>query len=158
MRSNAKTMTQNAIIAATYAVLTLAIAPLAYSEIQFRLSDIMVFLAFYNRKWALGLIVGCFIANMPSPLGMYDLFFGTLSTIIVVVGLSYIKNRYLAAVYGACVTGIIIGFELHLAFGIPFILNAIYVAIGELAVLVLGAFIFGILEKNNRLMQMFREG
>ena len=39
MRSNTKTITQNAIIACTYAVLTLAIAPLAYSEIQFRLSE-----------------------------------------------------------------------------------------------------------------------
>ena len=68
MRLNAKTLTQNAIIAATYAVLTLVIAPLAYSEIQFRLSEIMVFLAFYNKKWIFGLIVGCFIANMPSHL------------------------------------------------------------------------------------------
>lgn len=36
----------NAMIASIYAVLTLAISPIAYSEIQFRLSEIMVFLAF----------------------------------------------------------------------------------------------------------------
>ena len=158
MRLNAKTLTQNAIIAATYAVLTLVIAPLAYSEIQFRLSEIMVFLAFYNKKWIFGLIVGCFIANMPSPLGMYDLFFGTLSTTIVVYGINKINNRYLASLYGAIVTGVIIGFELHLAFGIPFILNAIYVAIGEVAGLIIGAFCFGLLEKNKRFMQFIREG
>ena len=158
MRLNTRTLTQNASIAATYAVLTLAIAPLAYSEIQFRLSEIMVFLAFYNKKWAWGLIVGCFIANMPSPLGMYDLLFGTLSTTIVVYGLVQLKNRYIASLYGAVITGLIIGFELHLAFGIPFVLNAIYVAVGELAVLFIGAIIFGLLEKNKRFMQFIKEG
>ena len=158
MRLNTRTITQNAIIACAYAILTLVIAPLAYSEIQFRLSEIMVFLAFYNKKWIFGLIVGCFIANMPSPLGMYDLFFGTLSTTIVVYGINKINNRYLASLYGAIVTGVIIGFELHLAFGIPFILNALYVAIGEVAVLIIGAFCFGLLEKNKRFMQFIREG
>ena len=158
MRSNTKTITQNAIIACTYAVLTLAIAPLAYSEIQFRLSEMMVFLAFYNKKTVPGLIIGCFIANLASPLGVYDLFFGTLSTAVVVLGLTRLTNRYVGALYGAIVTGIIIGFELHLAFGIPFVLNAIYVALGEVAVLILGAFIFGILEKNQRLTQLFKEG
>ena len=33
----------NAMIAGVYAVLTLAISPIAYSEIQFRLSEIIVF-------------------------------------------------------------------------------------------------------------------
>ena len=75
MRLNTRTITQNAIIACAYAILTLVIAPLAYSEIQFRLSEIMVFLAFYNKKYIPGLIIGCFIANMPSPLGFYDMFF-----------------------------------------------------------------------------------
>lgn len=158
MRLNTRTITQNAIIACAYAILTLVIAPLAYSEIQFRLSEIMVFLAFYNKKYIPGLIIGCFIANMPSPLGFYDMFFGTLSTVIVCVWLSKTKNRYLAAFEGAFVTGVIIGYELHLAFGIPFVINAIYVAIGELGVLLLGAVIFGILEKNKRFIQLIKEG
>ena len=158
MRLNTRTITQNAIIACAYAILTLVIAPLAYSEIQFRLSEIMVFLAFYNKKYIPGLIIGCFIANMPSPLGFYDMFFGTLSTVIVCVWLSKTKNRYLAAFEGAFITGIIIGYELHLAFCIPFVINAIYVAIGELGVLLLGAVIFGILEKNKRFIQRIKEG
>ena len=89
---------------------------------------------------------------------MDDLFFGSLSTTIVVYGINKINNRYLASLYGAIVTGVIIGFELHLAFGIPFILNAIYVAIGEVAVLIIGAFCLGLLEKNKRFMQFIREG
>ena len=64
-----KLIVVNAMIASVYAALTLAISPIAYSEIQFRLSEIMVFLAFYNKKYIPGLIIGCIIANLFSPMG-----------------------------------------------------------------------------------------
>lgn len=65
-----------------------------------------------------------------------------------------IKNRYLAAITGALITGIIIGGELWYAYQIPYLINALYVAIGELIVLIIGAFIFNVLEHNNRFMNI----
>ena len=144
----------NAMIAGVYAVLTLAISPIAYSEIQFRLSEIIVFLAFYNRRYIPGLTIGCIIANLFSPMGMLDIVFGTLSTIIVCIDMYLIKNRYLAAGAGAIITGMIIGAELWYAFNIPYVINAIYVAVGELIVLIIGALVFKSLEKNDRLMNL----
>ena len=144
----------NAMIAGVYAVLTLAISPIAYSEIQFRLSEIIVFLAFYNRRYIPGLTIGCIIANLFSPMGMLDIVFGTFSTIIVCIAMYLIKNRYLAAGAGAIITGMIIGAELWYAFNIPYVINAIYVAVGELIVLIIGALVFKSLEKNDRLMNL----
>lgn len=144
----------NAMIAGVYAVLTLVISPIAYSQIQFRLSEIIVFLAFYNKRYIPGLTIGCIIANMFSPLGMLDIVFGTISTIIVCLAMYIIKNHYLAALAGAIVTGLIIGAELWYAFQLPFIANVIYVAIGELIVLLIGAAIFKSLEKNKSFMQI----
>ena len=144
----------NAMIAGVYAVLTLAISPIAYSEIQFRLSEIIVFLAFYNRRYIPGLTIGCIIANLFSPMGMLDIVFGTLSTIRVCIAMYLIKNRYLAAGAGAIITGMIIGAELWYAFNIPYVINAIYVAVGELIVLIIGALVFKSLEKNDRLMNL----
>lgn len=144
----------NAMIAGVYAVLTLAISPLAYSEIQFRLSEVIVFLAFYNRRYIPGLAVGCILANLFSPIGMLDIVFGTISTLIVCIAMYLIKNRYLAAVAGAIITGLIIGAELWYAYQIPYLINAIYVAIGELIVLIIGALVFKTLEKNDRLMNL----
>ena len=144
----------NAMIAGVYAVLTLAISPIAYSEIQFRLSEIIVFLAFYNRRYIPGLTIGCIIANLFSPMGMLDIVFGTLSTIIVCIAMYLIKNRYLAAGAGAIITGMIIGAESWYAFNIPYVINAIYVAVGELIVLIIGALVFKSLEKNDRLMNL----
>ncbi len=43
-------LAMTAIVAALYAVLTLAIAPIAYGAIQFRLSEVMTLLAFYDKK------------------------------------------------------------------------------------------------------------
>lgn len=144
----------NAMIAGVYAVLTLAISPLAYSEIQFRLSEVIVFLAFYNRRYIPGLAVGCILANLFSPMGMLDIVFGTISTLIVCIAMYLIKNRYLAATVGAIITGLIIGAELWYAYQIPYLINAIYVAIGELIVLIIGALVFKTLEKNDRLMNL----
>lgn len=118
-----KLIVVNAMIASVYAALTLAISPIAYSEIQFRLSEIMVFLAFYNKKYIPGLIIGCIIANLFSPMGLLDVIFGTISTIIVCITMYVIKNRYLAAIIGAIITGLIIGGELWYAYQIPYLIN-----------------------------------
>ena len=106
----------NAMIVGIYAILTLAISPIAYSQIQFRLSEIIVFLAFYNKNYIPGLTIGCVIANMFSPFGMLDIIFGTISTILVCLAMYKVNNKYLAAFIGAIITGIIIGGELWYAY------------------------------------------
>ena len=153
-RISVKLVVINAMIAGIYAVLTLAISPIAYSKIQFRLSEIIVFLAFYNRRYIPGLTIGCLLANMASPMGLLDIFFGTLSTIIVCIAMDQIKNRYVDSLAGGIITGLIIGAELSLAYHIPYLINAIYVAAGELIVLIIGALVFKSLEKNDRLMNL----
>lgn len=144
----------NAMIAGIYAVLTLTISPIAYSEIQFRLSEIMVFLAFYNYKYTPGLVIGCAIANLFSPMGLLDVVFGTISTVFVCIAMSKINNRYLASFVGAVITGLIIGGELWYAYQIPYFINALYVAIGELGVLIIGNLVFKTLEKNKRFIHI----
>lgn len=155
----------NAIIAAVYAALTIAIAPLSYGPVQFRFSEILVFLAFYNIRYIPGLILGCFIANLFSPMMSYDLIFGTLATTIAVFGIHYcgklIKNELAGllggAVIGAVVNGILVGWELKLAFNEPFWFSALTVAAGELAVLIVGALIFRQMSRN-RTARIFLEG
>lgn len=156
-RISVKLIVINAMIAGVYTAFTLAISPIAYSEIQFRLSEIMVFIAFYNKKYIPGLIIGCIIANMFSPMGLLDVVFGTISTVIVCFAMYLIKNKYLAAFAGAIITGLIIGGELWYAYQIPYLINAIYVAIGELIVLVIGALAFKILEHNEHFISILIE-
>lgn len=49
-----KRLTRTAIIAAIYAVITVAIAPLSYMGVQFRISEILVLLAVFEsiiHRW-----------------------------------------------------------------------------------------------------------
>ena len=43
------------------------------------------------------MILGCFIANLFSPLGWYDLVFGVAATAIAVLPMFYVKNIFVAA-------------------------------------------------------------
>ena len=51
----------NAMIAAVYAVLTILISPIAYGAVQMRLTEIIVLLACYNKKFIPGLTIGCYL-------------------------------------------------------------------------------------------------
>ncbi|MDD7183948.1 QueT transporter family protein, partial [Peptostreptococcus porci] len=61
---DSSSIAKQAMVAALYAVLTWAIPSLSYGPIQFRVSEIMTLLAFYNPQYVIGLTVGCAIANL----------------------------------------------------------------------------------------------
>lgn len=145
----------NAMIACVYVVVTLAIEPLAYGAIQMRISEVLVFLAFYNKKYIPGLVIGCLIANLFSPLGVWDICFGTLATVGACIAMYQLKNLYLGAIAGSLINGIIVGAELTIVFHDPFLINFFYVFVGELAVLIIGAIIFQLLERNVTLMNKY---
>ena len=140
----------NAMIGAAYAVLTILISPIAYGAVQMRLTEIIVLLACYNKKFIPGLTIGCLLANLASPMGLYDICFGTAATLIACLGMYYVKN-----VFAGVVNGLIVGLELYLALELPFMINAFYVFIGEFIVLIIGAFLFKCLEKNKKLMNNY---
>ena len=46
--------------------------------------------------------------------------------------------------------------SIPLAFHTPFLLNAVYVFVGEVVVLEIGAFLFGLLEKNESVLKIIK--
>ena len=153
---NVKNMTRLALVAAMYAVLTIVIAPLAFGEIQFRFSEVLVLLCFYRKDYAPALIVGCLIANLFSPMGLMDIIFGTLATAAAVIPMYYMKKIYLAALLPIVSNGIIVGTELTIAFGTPIWLNMLSVAFGELVVVgIIGIIVFKLIFETNSAMPRF---
>ena len=134
-----KVIAQSAIIAALYVAVTWALAPISYGPIQFRLSEALMLLVLLNPKYAISLAVGCFIANTTSPLGWYDMVFGTLATILALVAMVKIKNIYLGALMPIISNAIIISIELGFAFEMfapaAFFYNVFTIALGEAVVL-----------------------
>lgn len=89
-----KSLAKTAVVAALYAVLTMALAPIAYGPLQFRVSEAMTLLPLLMPEAAVGLTIGCLIANTLG--GWYDMVFGTLATLIASVCTYFIgRNKKL---------------------------------------------------------------
>ncbi len=135
-------LVKTAIVAALYAVITFVLAPISYGPIQFRISEIMVLLAFFDPFYIAGLTVGCFIANMLGPNGIMDIIIGTLATFISVYAISitgkFVKNNktslIIASLWPTIFNGLIIGWMLNYVYQFPLLLSIGEVAIGEFVV------------------------
>lgn len=150
---SAKRIAKISLVAALYFALTVAVAPLSFGAIQFRFSEILVLLCFFNKDYIISMTVGCFFANLFSPMASLDVPFGTLATLIAVVLLYRTRNIWISSLIPAIVNGIIVGIELTIAFKTPLLFNMATVALGELVVVTaIGVPIFLLFQKNNTLM------
>lgn len=149
-KSKSKYFAEIAIIAAIYIVLTVGLSFISYSNIQFRISEALLVLVLFRKSAIPGLILGCFIANLFSPLGIPDLIFGTLGTVIAVWGIYMLreKNILVALLPGIVANTILVGLELKIFLNIPFFVGSLGVLIGETVVLyTLGVLFFYALKK-----------
>ena len=153
---NIKRIVISALIAALYATLTIALAPISYLGAQFRISEIMVLLAFYKKDYIVWLTLGCFIANILGPNGTIDIVLGTIATFISVWGIyltgKYIKEKkaiWIASIWPTIFNGIIIGWMLNYVYGLPLLLSMGQVALGEFVVItIIGVPVFNFINKK----------
>ncbi len=94
-------LARQALIAAFYAVITLAGFGISYGPIQFRFSELLNWLVFFDPKNVIGLTIGCFLSNIPSPLGAIDMFVGTLGTLLATLCMAKSKNHWIASIWPA---------------------------------------------------------
>jgi len=91
-----KDITSIAVIAVLYVVLSVALPAVSYGPIQFRLSELLNFVIIPQRKYAVGVIIGVFLANFFSPFAL-DIFFGTahtgISFLVCLVLFKFIKQK-----------------------------------------------------------------
>ena len=80
------------LIAALYAVVTWALGSFAYGPFQIRPAEGLTVLAVFYIEAVPGLYVGCMLANIMSGYGVYDIFLGSLAT-LVAAGLSFGAGR-----------------------------------------------------------------
>ncbi|MFT8314323.1 MAG: QueT transporter family protein [Clostridium sp.] len=152
-----KNLVRTAMVAALYGALTWVLSSLSYGPIQFRLTEIMVLLAFIDSAYIPGLVLGCIIANIFSPMGFVDMAFGSFATLIAVFLISKTKNLFLATLYPTIANGIIIAIELYFILKLPFLLSFGEVALGEFIVVTcLGYPIFKAIFKNEKLVALLK--
>lgn len=115
-------ITQAAVIAAIYVVLTLAINAfdLANGAIQVRISEALTILPFFTPAAIPGLFVGCLLSNFLTGAPIWDVVFGSLATLLGAVG-TYIlrRQKWLAPIPPVIANILIIPLVLHFAYGLP---------------------------------------
>lgn len=142
-----------AVVAAAYAVLTLFLAPISFSNVQFRVSEVLCILPWFFPCTVPGLFVGCVVANLLSPMGIsiFDVVFGSLATLGAGVMTAWLgkkehtlKNQILACLMPVIFNAVIVGAVLTWAYEIfivpgnallSYLVNGALVGFGELVVL-----------------------
>ncbi|GAA0086225.1 QueT transporter family protein [Clostridium sp. CTA-7] len=152
-----KKLVKTALVAAIYTVLTVVLAPISYGPIQFRLSEVLVLLAFIDPFYIVGLTVGCLLSNVFGGYGIADMVFGTAATFLSVSAISltskYIKSkRYsliIASLWPTIFNGIIIGWMLSVVANLPMVLTMLQVGIGEFVVVtIVGVPVYKLIENK----------
>lgn len=163
MNHNVNVITKTAVIASLYAVVTWAFYFVGYNAIQFRVSEILVLLAFLDKRYIPGLVLGCIIANFTSPYGIIDIVMGSFASLFVVVMiaitrkmLGFNKVSLFVASLWAAISAFIIAYEIVFIFGAPesFWFWTCMVAIGEFVVVTIVGFpIFAWILSNDDLVK-----
>ena len=128
------------IMAAIYAVLTLALPIPQFGAIQFRVAEAMTVLPFLFPEAIPGLAVGCFIANLLGSPMVVDWLFGTAATLIAAIWTSKLRHQRLAPLPPVICNMVLVGAEIAwffptdgMGFWAAYGLNALTVGIGEAA-------------------------
>lgn len=146
MKMSVKFLTQSAIIAALYAVLThlqnIILPGSATWAIQMRMSEALCVLAFFTPAAIPGLSLGCLLFNLTFAYTLpLDFVVGTLATFLAAFAMWKMRSitvkgyPLLGMLMPAIANAILVGWELTVYIGGGFAINALYVALGELAVL-----------------------
>lgn len=104
-----KELAWSGVIAAIYAILTLAFAQISFAVYQVRIAEALTVLPFVSRAGIPGLFIGCLIANSYG-MGWQDIVFGSLITLLAAVAtrqIAHIPDRFVTPVI-ALVPGILL--------------------------------------------------
>ena len=115
-------ITQAAVIAALYVVLTLFINAfnLANGAIQVRISEALTILPYFTPAAIPGLFVGCLLSNFLTGAAIWDIVFGSLATLLGAIGTYLLrKQKWYAPIPPILANTIIIPFVLTYAYGLP---------------------------------------
>lgn len=152
-------LTQAAIIAALYVVLTLLANSLglANNAIQVRFSEALTILPFFTPAAIPGLFLGCFLSNLLTGAIIWDIIFGSLATLLGAVGTLLLRRagRWLAPIppilANTLIIPLILAYAYHLEGGIPYFM--LTVGIGEIVSCgILGMLLLLTLQKHARFL------
>lgn len=130
-----------AAIAAVYTVLCVALAPISYGMIQFRISEVLCILPLFFPEAIPGLFIGCLLSNLLGGAGILDIIFGSLATLLAALCTYGLRRIPLLAIAMPVVfNGLIIAVVLHFAVAAPLLVTMGSIALSEAVILYAGGY------------------
>lgn len=160
MNHKTRNLAHAALIAALYTVLThlqnLLLPGSASWAIQCRLSEALCVLALFTPAAIPGLAIGCLVFNITFAAALpLDWLMGSLATLIAAALMWATRNIRIhgyplpGILMPALTNAVFVGWELSVYIGGGFLINGLYVALGELIVmLTLGTLLLHVFEKR----------
>jgi len=128
------------IVAALYAVMTVALAPVSYGPIQFRVAEVLKALALFDPSFIIGFALGNFLGNLTSPYaGPWELVFMPCAN-LVGASFCWLLRRwpYIGTAAYAVVITLAVSTMLSVIVGAPWWALAWSVGISEVVLIVGG--------------------
>ena len=150
-------LTQAAMIAAVYVILTEIFAPISFSVGQVRIAEALTILPAFTPAAIVGLFIGCLIGNVLAGAVLWDVIFGSIATLIGAIGARLLRHcphrfKFLATLPTILSNAIIVPFVLKYAYGVPDLIPfmMLTVGIGEIVTAgVLGTWLYYSLKKTD---------
>ena len=98
-KTDTLTIVRIAMIAAVYTVVSLALAPISYGNIQVRIAEALTILPLLYKPSIYGVTLGCFLTNLlgafmgVNPTGFIDAIIGTLATFLAAECTYMLKDK-----------------------------------------------------------------
>jgi uncharacterized membrane protein len=150
-------ITQSAVIAAIYVILTVVFAPISFNVMQIRISEMLTILPLFTPAAIPGLFIGCILGNLLGGAIVVDIIFGSIATLIGAIGGYALRNnRWLVPVPTIVSNAVIIPFVLKYGYGfdMPILIMLLYVAAGEIiGCYILGEILAAVLQKNKNIFK-----
>jgi uncharacterized membrane protein len=120
-----------AAIASIYAAVTYLLKPISYGPIQVRVSEALTILPMLESSAIPGLFVGCLLANILGGLGPWDIYGGSLITLVAAYMTGKMKNPLLGAVPPVVLNAFGVSYYLSFLYDMPYWITVLYIGIGE---------------------------
>ncbi len=146
-------LTQSAMIAAIYVVLTIIFQPFSFGDMQVRIAEALTILPAFTPAAIPGLFIGCLIANLLGGAILPDVIIGSFATLLGAL-LTYTlrkQSKYLTPIPPIIFNSILMPFVLRYAYGLNLPIWYFVLTIGAGEILscgILGMILYTALQKN----------
>ncbi|EOH81129.1 QueT transporter family protein [Enterococcus malodoratus] len=134
-----------AVVTGLYVAVTIVLSAVSFGAIQFRIAEMFNYLPLFNKRYTVAVTLGVAIANLASPLGIVDVLFGSISTLIVLLICRAVTKNIISLKKKMIITALIFAFSMFTVAGqltffyqAPFFFNWLIIGLGELLSMSLG--------------------